>query len=228
MDWRKVWVVARHEYLANVRRAGFIIMTAIVPVLGIVVLLIGTLFSGQARQLGAFFERQFEVGDQAIGVVDSSGYFSPILPEYEEDFVVFGNEEEAETALEAEEVSKVLVIEADYLETGRVVVVSVGSGFSAAAVSDSGRVQAFLVDHLLAGQVDPALQQQPVLPPQDGPDPAGRRCIAAGIYRALSSGAVGCIPDALARSSIHQRRIDADGIERPRRLALQPAGPGIQ
>ena len=37
MDWRKVWVVTRHEYLTNVRRVGFIIMTASVPVLGIVV-----------------------------------------------------------------------------------------------------------------------------------------------------------------------------------------------
>jgi len=62
MDWRKVWVVARHEYLTNVRRAGFIIMTAAVPALGILVLLFGAFFAGQARQLGAFFERQFEVG----------------------------------------------------------------------------------------------------------------------------------------------------------------------
>ena len=158
MDWNKVWVVARHEYLTNVRKAGFIIMTAIVPLLGIVVLLIGTFFGGQARQLGAFFERQFEVGDTAIGVVDGSGYFSPILPAYERDFVLYGSEAEAETALKAESVSKVLMIGADYLETGRVVVMSVGSGFGAAAVSDSGTVRAFFVDHLLEGQVEPALR----------------------------------------------------------------------
>ena len=74
MDWHKVWVVARHEYLVNVRRAGFIIMTAIVPVLGLAVLLFGAFFGGQARQLGAFFEKQFDVGDKAIGVVDESVY----------------------------------------------------------------------------------------------------------------------------------------------------------
>jgi ABC-2 type transport system permease protein len=160
MDWRKIWVVARHEYLTNVRRAGFIIMTAIVPALGIVTLLFGTFFAGQARQLGAFFERQFEVGDKAIGVVDGSGYLSPILPEYQEYFIPYGNEAEAEAALKAEDVSKVLVIGEDYLETGQVVVISVGSGFSAAAVSDSGTVRAFFVDHLLAGQVDPALRER--------------------------------------------------------------------
>ena len=160
MDWRKVWVVARHEYLTNMRRVGFIIMTAIVPVLGIVVLLFGTFFSGQARQLGAFFEQQFEVGDKPIGVVDESGYFFPILPEYQKDFIPFESEAEAEAALTAEEVSSVLLIGEDYLETGRVVVMTTGSGFGAAMVSDSATVRAFFVDHLLAGQVDPALQER--------------------------------------------------------------------
>jgi ABC-2 type transport system permease protein len=160
MDWRKVWVVARHEYLTNVQRAGFIIMTAIIPALGIVTLLFGTFFAGQARQLGEFFAQQFEVGETAIGVVDESGYFSPILPDYQEDFVLYGSETQATAALQAEEISKVMVIGEDYLETGQVVVLSVGSGFSAAAVSDSGTVRAFMVDHLLADQVDPALQKR--------------------------------------------------------------------
>jgi ABC-2 type transport system permease protein len=160
MEWRKVWVVARHEYLTNVRRAGFIIMTAIVPLLGIVALLFGAFFAGQAQQLGAFFERQFDVGDKPIGVVDGSGYFSPILEEYESDFVPFGSEAEAEAALKAEQVSRVLVIGEDYMETGRVVVMSVGSGFSAVTVSDSRTVRAFFVDHLLTDQVDPALRER--------------------------------------------------------------------
>lgn len=164
MDWRKVWVVTRHEYLTNVRRVGFIIMTASVPVLGIVVLLFGTFFAGQARQLGDYLEQQFEIGDKAIGVVDGSGYFFPILPEYREDFIPFESEAEAEAALQAEEVSKVLLIGEDYLETGRVVVLSMGSGFDAAVISDSAAVRAFFVDHLLAGQVDPALQERAAAP----------------------------------------------------------------
>jgi len=160
MDWRKIWVVARHEYLTNVRRAGFVIMTLSVPLLGIAILLFGAFFAGQARKLGAFFERQFEVGDKAIGVVDESGYFSPILPQYREDFIPFASETGAEAALQAEDVSKVLLIEDDYLETGRVVVLSMGSGFDAAMVSDSATVRAFFVDHLLAGRVEPALQER--------------------------------------------------------------------
>jgi ABC-type Na+ efflux pump permease subunit len=43
---RKVWIIARHEYVINVRRTGFIIMTALVPILGIVGLLAMTFFGG--------------------------------------------------------------------------------------------------------------------------------------------------------------------------------------
>ena len=160
MDWWKVWVVARHEYLTNVRRAGFIIMTAIIPALGIIGLLLGALFAGQASRLGDFFEEQFDVGSKRTGVVDASGYFSPILPEYQRNFVLYKDKETAEAALKAEGVSNVLMIGEDYLETGRVVVMSKGSGFDAAAVSDSATVRAFFVDHLLEDRVDPPFQKR--------------------------------------------------------------------
>jgi len=160
MDWRKVWVVARHEFLISVRRAGFIIMTLIVPVIGAVVLLIGAFFAGPATQALESFGRQFDIGDKPIGVVDGAGIFSPILPDYREDFILYTSEDEAEAALQAEEISKIMVIGEDYLETGRVVVVSLGSGFSAVVAADSETVRAFFVDHLLNEQVDPALQKR--------------------------------------------------------------------
>ncbi len=162
MDWRKVWVVTRHEYLVNVRRAGFIIMTLIVPLLGIAVLLFGTLFAGEAQQLGNLMAAQFDIASQTTGVVDRSGYFSPLLDEYrvDEQFILFETEAQAEAALVAEEISSLLVIGADYLDTGRVVVVTTGSGFGAAAVSDSFTVRAFFVDHLLQDEVEPALRNR--------------------------------------------------------------------
>lgn len=160
MNWRKVWTVARHEYLTNIKRTGFIIMTAIVPALGIVGLLFGTLFAGQARQIGDFIAQQFEVGDKPIGVVDDSGYFSPILPDYEDDFVAYESEEAATEALKADEISKAMLIGEDYLETGEVTVLSMGSGFGAASVSDSSTVRAFFVDHLLEGEVDSAFRKR--------------------------------------------------------------------
>ncbi|MCX7682162.1 MAG: ABC transporter permease [Anaerolineae bacterium] len=164
MDWRKVWVIARHEYLVNVRRTGFIVMTAIVPVLGILALLFAALFSGEARKLGESVEKMFDPSAGVIGVVDRSGRFSPILPEYQDRFRLYQSEAEAEQAVLDEDVTLALVIGEDYLETGTVVVVSKGSGFGSAAVSDSLSVRKFFVDHLLAGRVEPILQKRAVEP----------------------------------------------------------------
>ena len=164
MNWHKIWVIARHEYLTNIKRTGFIILTAAVPALGILGLLFATLFAGQAQQIGEFFAQQFEVGDKPIGVVDDSGYFTPIRSAYQEDFIPYESEEEARAALEAEEISKAMLIGEDYVETGRVLVLSVGSGFGAAAVSDSSTVRAFFVDHLLEDEVDPALRERATRP----------------------------------------------------------------
>jgi ABC-2 type transport system permease protein len=164
MDVRKVWVVARHEYSVSVRRVGFIIMTLAVPVLGLVALVAGVLFAGRGTAVTDYLEQQFDVGSQQVGVVDRSGVFSPILPEYREGFVLYASEDEAEAALIAEEVAAVLIFDADYMETGRVVAVTPGSSFGAMTVSDSATVRAFLADHLLSGQVDPLLQRRAAEP----------------------------------------------------------------
>ena len=105
MDWHKVWVVARHEFLTNVRRAGFIIMTLSFPALGILTLLIGSLFAGQAMEALESIGEQFDGGDGPVGVVDGSGLFTPILPEYQDGFRLYETDAAAEQALQAEEIS---------------------------------------------------------------------------------------------------------------------------
>ncbi|HHS97017.1 MAG TPA: ABC transporter permease [Chloroflexi bacterium] len=157
-DWRKVWVVARHEYLTNVRRTGFIIMTAIVPALGLIALVVGVLLAPQMRQIGESLAAYFDTGGKQIGLVDRSGEFTPVLPEYRDVFTVFASEEKAQAAIEEDEIEVVLVIPEDYLETGRVVVMTSGSGFDAAVIEDSSTVRSFFVDHLLVGKVDPQLR----------------------------------------------------------------------
>jgi ABC-2 type transport system permease protein len=163
VNWNKVWVIGRHEYLTNVKRLGFIIVTAIVPALGALGLLAATVFGGEAQQLGAFLARQF-TGSEPMGVVDLSGMFSPIQPEYQEDFIPYQSEDAAAEALEAEEISNALLIPEDYVETGKVIVLTQGSGFGAAEVSDSARVRAFFVDHLLAGRVDTEFRRRAAEP----------------------------------------------------------------
>ena len=158
---RKIWTIARHEYLVNVRRPGFIIMTALVPLLGVLGLLVASFFGGQAS---AFFERQSAPEPKQIGVVDHLGAFTPILPAYQERYHLFANEEAGRAALEADEIITLLVIPQTYVESGQVMVVSKGSSLDAAMMGDSTSVRAFFVDHLLQDKVDPALHKRLVNP----------------------------------------------------------------
>ena len=154
---RKIGIIARHEYLVNVRRAGFIIMTALVPLLGVVGLLIAGFFGGQAA---AFFERQFVPEPKEIGVVDHLGGFTPILPAYQERYHLLADEETGRAAVEADEITTLLVIPEDYVESGQVMIFSKGSGFTAAVMEDSASVRRFFVDHLLRDEVDPVLRKR--------------------------------------------------------------------
>jgi len=154
---RKVFIVARHEYLVNVRRVGFIVMTALVPLLGAAGLLIAAFFGGQAA---AFFASTFVPEEQDIGMVDQLGAFTPILPAHEERFHLFTDEEAGRAALRAEEIASLLVVPGDYVESGQVMIVTREGGFSAAIMEDSDTMRAFFVDHLLRDEVDPALRER--------------------------------------------------------------------
>ena len=154
---RKMWIIARHEYLVNVRRAGFIIMTALVPLLGVLGLLIAAFFGGQAS---AFFERQFAPEPKEIGVVDHLGAFTPLLPAHQDRYYLFADEETGRAALRSDEITTLLVIPEDYIQSGQVMIFSKGSGFSAAVLEDSAGVRAFFVDHLLRDEVYPALRKR--------------------------------------------------------------------
>lgn len=159
MNWRKIWTIARHEYLTNIRRTGFIVMTAAVPALGLIALILTVLLLPRGDAVADWLERQFDIGRKPVGVVDRSGYFTPILPEYQGSFVLYEDPEAAEAALRADELQVVLIIGEDYLETGRIVALTRES-FGEAALADSDRVRSFLVTHLLAEQVDPALARR--------------------------------------------------------------------
>ncbi len=159
MRLSRVWTIARHEYVTNVKRPAFIIMTAIVPALAIIGLLIGAFGSGFFSDMARSLEDFFEGKSKKVGIVDQVGLFTPLLPEYEGNFVLLG-EEEASEALERDELDTVLVIPPDYIETGRVRVITKGSGFEAAAIEDSTRFRGFFIAHLLRGKVDPEISRR--------------------------------------------------------------------
>ena len=158
----KTWIIAQHEYLTSIRRTGFIIMTAVIPLIGLIALLVAAFYGGQATE---FFKGQFSMDPQAVGVVDeSTAYFTPILDEYSDNYHLFADEATGRTALLADEITTLLVVREDYLNSGRVTVINKGSGFGAAVIEDSRTARAFFVDHLLRGEVDAAVRQRAAHP----------------------------------------------------------------
>jgi ABC-2 type transport system permease protein len=149
---RKVFIIARREYLVNVRRVGFIVMTLLVPLLGAAGLFVAAFFGGQAA---AFFASTFVPEEGNIGIVDELGAFTPLLPQYEEQFTLYGDQEQGRAAVRDKVIASLLVIPEDYVDTGKVTIITREGGFSAAVLEDSDTLKAFFVDHLLQNEVDP-------------------------------------------------------------------------
>ncbi len=151
---RQILKIARHEYVTNVRRAGFIFFTLLIPALGIITLVITAFFSGQASR---FFVSQFAPTTEKVGVVDQSGLFTPIRPQYANRYIAFPDESAAKAALLSKQVSAFIVIAPDYLQSGKVTSYAQGGALSAVSFEDSTTLRAFFVEGLLDGKVDSTL-----------------------------------------------------------------------
>ena len=154
-------LVAGQELWVNIRRPGFIIMTLLVPGLGLVSLLLASVFGGE---VGTFFESQFAPNNIATGYVDHSGLLAADVPQYSHEFIAYPDEASAREALVAEKIDTYVVVPADYLETGKVTVYGMGGGFSTFVAADEGNLREFLVASLLAGQVDEAIRARAIAP----------------------------------------------------------------
>jgi ABC-2 type transport system permease protein len=93
-----------------------------------------------------------------VGYVDNSGLLGADLPQYADEFIAYPDEASARADLLAEELDSYFVVPADYLETGQVTVYGTGGGFSTFVAADEGDLRGFLIDHLLSGRVDAAVQ----------------------------------------------------------------------
>jgi ABC-2 type transport system permease protein len=90
--------------------------------------------------------------------VDELGAFTPILPEYEGRITLYGDQEQGRAAVRDKVIASLLVIPEDYIDTGKVTIITREGGFSAAILEDSDTVQEFFVDHLLQDEVDPKVR----------------------------------------------------------------------
>ena len=161
MTMNKVWIIARHEYKVTARRRGFLFMTTLIPVIGLIILLVATFFGGQASD---FLESQFEPEPGLIGVVDYSGALDPMLPGFEEGFRAFSDEESGRDAIREGEITHLFIIPPDYVQTGSVVVVSKDGGIQSAEIDDFWYVRNFFVQHMVRDELDPAVRNRLVRP----------------------------------------------------------------
>lgn len=157
---RNIWIIARHEYIKNIKRTGFLIFTFAVPVL---LLLVSVLSSWGSVDFGALFERLVSPSDgiEQIGLVDQSGRFTPLLFDYTETFQPYDSTDAGREAVRAEEIDVLLVIPTDYGASTEAVTIIGEDGASITEISpDSSLLEPFFVDHLLRDQdIAPDLRQ---------------------------------------------------------------------
>ncbi len=173
MNLRKVWTIAYHEYTTNIRRTGFIVMTLIVPAVGVLALLVAT-FAGKAALRS--IEHVFSSFEKPYAVVDECGCFHPILPEFQKDFVLYSDQASAQKAVDQKEAQAALIIPKDFLKTREVHVYSPNTSVTLANLNDSDRVQAFFAVHLVHPYVPPEVERllaagRPQFKPINHPQP---------------------------------------------------------
>jgi ABC-2 type transport system permease protein len=157
---QKVLIIARHEYWVNVRRPDFIIITLLIPLLGLAALLVSAFFGGQA---GSALEGAFDSEPQLSALVDQSGRFTSILPQYQAEYIPYSDRAVALKALENGMVQRVLVIPPTYPQSEDVVVVTAESRFSGSETTD---LRAFFMAHLVE-EIDDDLLRARLVDPYD-------------------------------------------------------------
>ena len=156
----KVLTIAQHEYWVNVRRPDFIIVTLLVPALGLIALIAGVFFG---RQTGGAIVRLFDDDLQRTALVDQSGRFTPLLPQFAEEYIAYADESAARAALDEETVVRVVIVPATYPGQEDIRVISGGSRFSG---SGTGGLRSFFMAHLVQ-EIDDAGLRERLLDPYD-------------------------------------------------------------
>ncbi len=181
LSWSRIGTVARREFLTTVRRKAFVFTVLGTPAYFAFVMWIST--AGELKERSEVLKEL-----SAIGVVDSSGLFGDAPAEIRTevrdeaggmfarkapaDLIPasvfrttvrrFPDHASAETALRAREVSQLVVIPADYLETGEVRRYARTSSLFSSA--DKRAVATWLASGLVRGRVDSLLAQRVARP----------------------------------------------------------------
>jgi ABC-2 type transport system permease protein len=142
----KTRLIFRHEFLNAIKRKGFIIMTLIVPVLGLLGIGIFSLVSASAGPT--------VVEITTIGYVDEAGGFAQHTTQGNIELVSFDTQDDATAALINYEVSEYFVIPSDYISTGVINRYTLARELETPTAITTA-IKNFLTSNLLAGEVPP-------------------------------------------------------------------------
>ncbi len=148
---KPIMVVASREFRVNVRRPAYIVFTVAVPIIGLIFLLVSAFLGGDMDRI---FTSGLDSDSEPIGIVDHSGLFDPLLPGWEDQVTLFADEQAAREALRAEQISIMLVVAADYVESGEVAYATNESGLQKQVALESERMRALFVEHLTRDALD--------------------------------------------------------------------------
>lgn len=106
----KTKIVAITEFLTNVKRKEFIILTFLLPLILVMSMVIPL-----------FFMQTISHEKETLGVVDETGVVLPILKERYSDYIIKDviNSEEARQLLENNNISSYIIIPSDFLKVGK-------------------------------------------------------------------------------------------------------------
>lgn len=147
----KVWIVARHEFATTVKRWGFVFVAFGLPLimLGISLLAVG-LMKKSAEEKHA--ERM------RAGLVNLSALEMTPAPE---GIKAYAGEEEARAAIRAGDIRTYVILEKDYLDTGRVRVASaVKASIFTSSISVPENVRDWVRESVLAVIEDPKRRER--------------------------------------------------------------------
>ena len=111
---KKILVVARHEFTTTVKRVGFLIVTIGLPLFGMAVF--GLVILLQSRTI---VQEHEGIEQSRVGFVDLSGIGSQPLPQGV-DWKRYSDEATGRRSMTADRVEVLLVIPADYMESGKI------------------------------------------------------------------------------------------------------------
>ncbi len=142
----KTLLIFRHELVNAIKKKGFIIMTLIVPVLGLLGIGIFSLVSANAGPT--------VVETTTIGYVDEAGGFDQHTTQGNIELARFNTQDAATAALINDEVSEYFVIPSDYMSTGVINRYTLARELETPTAITSA-IKNFLTSNLLTGEVPP-------------------------------------------------------------------------